>query len=112
PVVAQGDDEWFNIVRWSLYAMINAEELGIASYNINNMAMSSDPAIMRFIGLEGVKGRGLGLSNTWARDIIKQVGNYGESFERNLGMESPLKIRRGYNALWNNGGILYAPPIR
>ena len=112
PLVAQGDDEWFNIVRWSLFAMINAEELGITSSNIYNMSNSSDPAIRRFLGLEGIKGRGLGLSYTWSSDIIKQVGNYGESFERNLGMNTALKIKRGHNALWTNGGILYAPPIR
>ncbi|MCB1858389.1 MAG: amino acid ABC transporter substrate-binding protein [Gammaproteobacteria bacterium] len=113
PVVRQGDDEWFNIVRWSLFAMLNAEELGVTSKNVDKLAASStDPNIRRLLGQEGIKGTGLGLSDTWAANIIKQVGNYGESFERNVGQGSPLKIARGINALWNKGGIQYAPPIR
>jgi len=113
PVVRQGDDEWFNIVRWSLYAMLNAEELGVSSKNVDKLAASSkNPGIRRLLGQQGIKGKGLGLSDNWAANIIKQVGNYGESFERNVGQGSPLKIDRGINALWNKGGIQYAPPIR
>ncbi|MCW8906043.1 MAG: amino acid ABC transporter substrate-binding protein [Sedimenticola sp.] len=112
PVVAQGDDEWFNIVRWSLFAMVNAEELGISSANVGEKMSSSDPNVRRLLGLEGIKGSGLGLSDDWAVNIVKQVGNYGESFERNVGAGSSLKISRGLNALWNKGGLQYAPPIR
>ena len=112
PVVAQGDDAWFKVVRWALFAMINAEEMGITSKNVDSMASSKDPNIRRLLGLEGIKGKGLGLPDTWAANIIKQVGNYSESFERNVGMDSPLKIARGLNALWSKGGIQYAPPIR
>ncbi|MES9857715.1 MAG: amino acid ABC transporter substrate-binding protein [Sedimenticola sp.] len=112
PVVAQGDDEWFNVVRWSLNAMLNAEELGISSTNIDKMAESTDPNIRRLLGLEGIKGKGLGLPDGWSASIIKGVGNYSEAFERNVGMDSPLKIARGQNALWNKGGLQYAPPIR
>ncbi|MET0014276.1 MAG: amino acid ABC transporter substrate-binding protein [Sedimenticola sp.] len=112
PVVAQGDDEWFNIVRWSLNAMLNAEELGVNSGNVGDMMKSKDPNIRRLLGLEGIKGKGLGLEDGWAANIIKDVGNYSEAFERNVGMDSPLKIARGQNALWNKGGLQYAPPIR
>lgn len=112
PVTAQGDDDWFNLVRWSLFAMLNAEELGVNSGNVDEMKSSSDPNIRRLLGLEGIKGSGLGVSDDWAVNIIKQVGNYGESFERNVGQGSALKISRGLNALWNKGGLQYAPPIR
>ena len=112
PVVRQGDDEWFNIVRWSLFAMLNAEELGITSANVDQMKSSKDPNVRRLLGLEGIKGDGLNLSADWAYNIVKQLGNYGEMFERNVGMGSALKISRGLNALWNKGGIQYAPPIR
>jgi len=112
PVVAQGDDEWFNLVRWSLFAMINAEELGIDSKNIAEKLKSNDPNIKRVLGVEGKFGENLKTSNDWAKNIIEQVGNYSESFERNVGEDSPLKIKRGLNALWTNGGIQYAPPIR
>jgi general L-amino acid transport system substrate-binding protein len=113
PLVANGDEEWFKIVRWSLFAMLNAEELGVTMKNVDKMAKkSTDPSVKRLLGLSGIKGKGLGLSDNWARDIIKQVGNYSESFERNIGMGSPLKISRGLNALWNKGGLQYAPPIR
>ncbi|MES9935473.1 MAG: amino acid ABC transporter substrate-binding protein [Sedimenticola sp.] len=112
PVVAQGDDEWFNIVRWSLNAMLNAEELGVNSGNVGDMMKSKDPNIRRLLGLEGIKGKGLGLEDGWAANIIRDVGNYSEAFERNVGMDSPLKIARGQNALWNKGGLQYAPPIR
>ncbi len=112
PVVRQGDDGWFNIVRWSFFAMVNAEDMGVTSKNIDAMKKSDNPGIRRLLGLEGIKGKSLGLSDDWAYQIIKQVGNYGEVFERNVGMDSPLKIKRGLNALWSKGGIQYAPPIR
>ncbi|MES9874031.1 MAG: amino acid ABC transporter substrate-binding protein [Candidatus Sedimenticola sp. 6PFRAG7] len=112
PVVAQGDDEWFNVVRWTLNAMLNAEELGVSSANVAKMMESKDPNIRRLLGLEGIKGKGLGLEDGWAANVIKGVGNYAEAFERNVGMDSPLKIARGQNALWNKGGLQYAPPIR
>ncbi|WP_260294338.1 amino acid ABC transporter substrate-binding protein [Sedimenticola hydrogenitrophicus] len=112
PVTAQGDDEWYKIVRWSLFAMLNAEELGINSGNVDELMSSADPNIRRLLGKEGIKGSGLGLPDSWATDIIKQVGNYAEAFERNVGMGSALKIARGQNALWNKGGLQYAPPIR
>ena len=113
PVVRQGDDVWFNIVKWSLNAMINAEEMGITAENINKMTYNKiTPAEARFIGKEGKFGEELGLNADWAYQIIRQVGNYGESYERNVGPNTPVKLERGVNALWSNGGILYAPPIR
>ena len=112
PVVRQGDDNWFNIVRWSLNAMINAEEMGISSKNVVQMAQSDNPAINRLLGSEGNFGEELGLSNNWALNIIAQVGNYGESYERHVGVNTPLKLARGVNALWTDGGIMYAPPVR
>jgi general L-amino acid transport system substrate-binding protein len=113
PVVRQGDDEWFNIVRWSLFAMINGEELGVSSTNVDQMkASSTDPNVRRLLGLEGVKGEWMGLPDDWGYNVIKLVGNYGEAFERNVGKGSPLGIERGLNALWSKGGIQYAPPIR
>ncbi|MCP3663488.1 MAG: amino acid ABC transporter substrate-binding protein [Gammaproteobacteria bacterium] len=113
PVVANGDDEWFKIVRWSMFALVNAEEVGLTSANVDKMKSSStDPNVRRLLGLEGIKGKGLGLADDWAYNIVKQVGNYSEAFERNVGMGSPLKISRGLNALWSKGGIQYAPPIR
>lgn len=113
PVVRQGDDQWFNIVRWTLFTMINAEEFNVTSANVEQLKKDSkDPTIRRLIGLDGPKGKGLGLNDDWGFQIIKQVGNYGESFHRTVGLGSPLKIERGLNALWTNGGIQYAPPIR
>lgn len=112
PVVRQGDDVWFNIVRWSVFAWVNAEEMGITSKNADKMKGSKNPNIQRLLGTSGNMGKKLGLKNDWAYQIIKQVGNYGESFERNVGMGSPLKIARGINALWSKGGIMYAPPLR
>jgi general L-amino acid transport system substrate-binding protein len=113
PVVRQGDDEWFNIVKWMLFAMVNAEELGITSANVDEMkAKSTDPNVRRLLGLEGVKGEWMGLPDNWGYNVIKHVGNYGEVFERNVGMGSALKISRGLNALWTRGGIQYAPPMR
>ena len=112
PVVRQGDDEWFNIVKWTLFAMLNAEELGVESSNVDKLKSSANPAIRRLLGVTGIKGRGLGLEYYWAYNIIKQVGNYAEVFERNVGTSSPLGIKRGLNALWNQGGLQYAPPMR
>lgn len=112
PVVRQGDDTWFNIVKWSLFAMINAEEYGLTSANVDDMLGSEDPNIVRLLGQGDNYGEAMGLEADWAYQIIKQVGNYGESFDRNVGMSSPLEIERGVNALWTEGGIQYAPPIR
>ncbi len=112
PVVRQGDDQWFNIVKWTHNAMLNAEELGVTSANAEEMKKSRDPNVRRLIGLEGPKGNGLGLNDDWAYQVVKQVGNYGESFDRNVGEGSPLKVSRGINALWSNGGLQYAPPMR
>lgn len=112
PVVRQGDDLWFNIVKWTLFTMIQAEELGVSSHNVDDMKASNDPDILRLIGLSGPKGKGLGLNDDWSYQVIKQVGNYGESFERTVGMRSSLKIKRGLNALWSDGGLQYAPPLR
>ena len=114
PVVRQGDDQWFNIVKWSLNAMINAEEMGITSANVNSMVYDAgaSPAEKRFVGKEGTFGQELGLQSDWAAQIISQVGNYGESYDRNVGPNTPVKLERGVNALWSQGGILYAPPIR
>ena len=112
PVVRQGDDTWFNIVKWSLFAMLNAEEYGVTSENVDEMVNSENPDIARLLGQDGNYGEGMGLEADWAYNIISQVGNYAESFERNVGMDSPLEIERGVNALWNQGGFQYAPPIR
>ncbi|GEN26377.1 amino acid ABC transporter substrate-binding protein [Halovibrio variabilis] len=112
PVVRQGDDTWFNIVKWSLFAMINAEEYGVTSENAEEMLESEDPNIARLLGQDGNYGEGMNLEADWAYNIISQVGNYAESFDRNVGMGSPLEIERGVNALWNDGGFQYAPPIR
>ncbi len=112
PVVRQKDDDWMLIVKWTLFAMLNAEELGITSKNINEALTSKKPDVMRFVGTEGEYGAGLGLTRDWAVRIIRHVGNYGEVYERNVGTESKLGIPRGINNLWDKGGIQYAPPIR
>lgn len=112
PVVRQKDDDWLLIVKWTLFAMINAEELGIDSKNIGEAMKSTKPDVKRFVGTEGEYGEWLGLNKDWAVRIIRHVGNYGEVYERNVGTGSPLGIPRGLNQLWNSGGILYAPPIR
>jgi len=112
PVVRQGDDQWFNIVKWTLFAMIDAEEMGISSQNVDEKLKSDAPDIRRLLGLEGNFGEGLGLTTDWAYRIIKHVGNYGEIFDRNLGAKSHLKIQRGINELWTRGGLHYAPPVR
>lgn len=109
PVVRHGDDKWFDIVKWSLFAMIEGEEQGLSSGNIGKMAGSKNPAVQRFVGASGDLGKMLGLDAKWAFNIIQQVGNYGESFDRNL---KPLGFNRGINALWTKGGLMYAPPMR
>ena len=112
PSVRKDDVEWFQIVQWTHYALITAEELGVTQANVDEKLKSDNPAIRRLLGVEGSYGEGLGLTNDWAYRIIKAVGNYGEIFERNVGQGSPIKIARGLNALWNKGGLQYAPPIR
>ncbi len=112
PVVRHGDDQWFDIVKWVLFAMINAEELNVTQKNVDEMAKSTNPEVKRLLGTEGNYGEQLGLTKDWVVRIIKLVGNYGEVFERNVGSGSPLKIDRGLNKLWNKGGIQYAPPVR
>ena len=109
PAVRHGDDRWFDVVKWSMFAMIEAEEMELSSKTIDQALASKDPAVQRFVGATGDIGKMLGLDNRWAFNIVKQVGNYGESFETNL---APLGFERGLNQLWTKGGILYAPPIR
>jgi general L-amino acid transport system substrate-binding protein len=112
PVVRQGDDVWFNIAKWTLNAMKTAEEYGVTSANVDEMLNSKNPEIKRLLGIDGKLGENLKLDPKWAYNIIKQVGNYGESFERNVGKGSPLNIDRGINALWSDGGLQYSPPFR
>jgi general L-amino acid transport system substrate-binding protein len=112
PVVRHGDDQWLDVARWTHFAMINAEELGVSSKNIGDSLKSDRPDVMRLLGTEGNFGEQLGLTKDWAERIVRLVGNYGEVFERNLGTGSRLGIARGINNLWNKGGIQYAPPIR
>ncbi len=114
PAVRQGDDQWFDIVSWVHYALVQGEEFGITQANIDEMKASTNPDIQRFLGSEADTkiGTDLGLTNDWAYNVIKGVGNYGEVFDRNIGEGSPLKIQRGLNAVWNKGGLQYAPPIR
>ena len=112
PAVRQDDMQWFNIVKWVSFAMLNAEELGVGSKTIDDALKSQKPAAKRLVGTEGDFGKPLGLSNDWAVRIIRAVGNYGEAFNRNVGANSKLGIPRGLNELWDNGGIQYAPPIR
>ena len=111
-VTRQGDDVWFNLVRWAYYATLEAEELGVTSANVDEMMSSENPTIKRLLGVEGDFGTALGLDKDWAYKIIKLVGNYAEIFERNVGPASPLHLERGLNALWTDGGLQYAPPIR
>jgi general L-amino acid transport system substrate-binding protein len=113
PAVRQGDDTWLNIVKWSLFTMINAEEEGVNSRNVDRVKQNAtNPMIRHLLGLEGNVAKHLELSNEWTYNIIKQVGNYGESFDRNVGLNSPLKMQRGQNALWTNGGLMYVPSVR
>jgi general L-amino acid transport system substrate-binding protein len=109
PAVRHGDDKWFDVVKWSMFAMLEAEEMGISSKNIDQQAGSKDPAVQRFVGATGDIGKMLALDNRWAYNIVKQVGNYGESFDANL---KPLGFDRGINNLWTQGGLMYAPPVR
>lgn len=112
PAVRHGDDNFRDIVDFSVLAMINAEELGITSKNVDKMLKSKDPVIKRFLGVTKGNGKALGLDEKWAYNIIKQVGNYGEVFERNVGVNTTLGIERGLNALWTNGGLMYSPPFK
>ena len=112
PMVREGDDQWFDIVKWTLFAMLDAEELGVTRKNVGEMAKSDKPELKRAFGVDGNFGEQLGLTRDWFSRIIRAVGNYGESFDRNVGAGSKLQIARGLNNLWNKGGIQYAPPIR
>jgi general L-amino acid transport system substrate-binding protein len=112
PWVRRGDEQWFSLVRWVVFAMMTAEELGVTKANIDEMLKSTNPEVRRLLGTEGKFGEALGVSNDWAVRIIKAVGNYGESFDRHLGKDSKLNLPRGINRLWIDGGLHYAPPIR
>ncbi len=112
PAVRQGDDQWHDVVDWVVYALIQAEEKGITSKNVDDMLKSDDPDIKRMLGVTPGMGKALGLDEKWAYNEIKLVGNYGEIFDRNVGKDSPLKLDRGINALWTHGGLMYAMPIR
>jgi general L-amino acid transport system substrate-binding protein len=112
PAVRHGDDQWFDIVNWSVMALIEAEELGITSKNVDQMLQSKDPQVQRFLGVSPGYGKALGLDEKWAYNIIKQVGNYGEVFDRNVGPKTPLGLERGLNDLWTRGGLMYAIPFR
>jgi general L-amino acid transport system substrate-binding protein len=111
PLVRQGDDGWFNIVKWTLFALIEAEELGVSSENVQKQKKSANPAIRRLLNVDGNIGANIGLPAGWVAEVIGQLGNYGEIYQRNLG-EPPLSIPRGQNALWTEGGLMYAPPFR
>ncbi|CAB3651652.1 amino acid ABC transporter substrate-binding protein [Achromobacter dolens] len=112
PMVRQGDEQWFNVVRWSLNAMLEAEEYGITSKNVDEMLKSANPNVQRILGVTPGMGKNLGLDDKWAYNIIKQVGNYGESYDRAMGKDSPLKLDRGLNKLWTQGGLMYGWPVR
>jgi general L-amino acid transport system substrate-binding protein len=112
PAVRHGDDQWYDIVNFSVMAMIEAEYLGITSKNVDAMMKSKDPKVQRFLGVSAGNGKALGLDEMWAYNIVKKVGNYGEVFERNVGVNTPLAIERGLNALWTNGGLMYTPPFK
>lgn len=112
PAVRQGDEQWSTLVKWTVFAMVSAEELGVTSKNVDEMKASKNPDVRRLLGLEEPSGKVLGIQPDWGYQIVKQVGNYGEIFERTVGKGSALGIDRGVNALWNQGGFMYAPPIR
>ena len=112
PVIRHGDNKWGDVARWSLYALIVAEELGITSKNADQMKKSSNPEVLRLLGVEGKQGEQLGVGADWAYNIVTQVGNYGEVYERHVGIKTPLMLERGLNQLWSKGGLLYAPPFR
>jgi len=112
PAVRHGDDEWFDIVKWAIYALIEAEEKGVNQANVDQMKTSDDPVIKRLLGTTPGMGKALGLGEDWAYNELKAVGNYGDIFERNVGVKTPLKLPRGLNALWTSGGLIYAMPVR
>jgi general L-amino acid transport system substrate-binding protein len=112
PVVRHGDDQWYDIVNFSVFALIAAEEMGVTSKNVDQMLTSKDPKIQRFLGVSPGNGKALGLDEKWAYKIVKLIGNYGEIFERHVGPNTPLGIERGLNALWTQGGLMYAPPFK
>jgi general L-amino acid transport system substrate-binding protein len=112
PAVRHGDDEWFDIVKWTVYASIEAEEDGITSKNVDEKTKSDDPNVKRLLGVTPGMGKAMGLDEKWAYNLIKQVGNYGEVFDRNVGKDSPLKLERGLNDLWTRGGLMYSMPVR
>ena len=112
PAVRQGDDQFFDIVKWTVFALLEAEEKGVTSQNVDQMASSQDPTIQRLLGTSPGMGKALGLDEKWAYNIIKQVGNYAEIFDRTVGPKTPLRLERGLNALWTDGGLMYAAPIR
>ncbi|WP_189051963.1 amino acid ABC transporter substrate-binding protein [Aliidongia dinghuensis] len=112
PAVRQGDDQWFDILRWTVFALVEAEEKGITAANVDQMQKSDDPEVKRLLGVTPGNGKALGLDEAWAARAIRAAGNYGEMFDRNLGKGSPLKLERGLNDLWSKGGLIYAPPLR
>jgi len=112
PAVRHGDEQWFDIVNFSVLALIEAEELGITSRNVDEMLKSTDPRIQRFLGVTPGNGKALGVDEKFAYTIVKQIGNYGEVFERNVGAQTPLKLDRGLNGLWTKGGLMYSPPFK
>jgi len=112
PVVRHGDDQWLDIVKWTLYAMVEAEEYGVSSGNVDKMKGSDNPVVKRILGVEGDMGQNLGLPNDWAYNVIKQVGNYGEIYNRHVGPDTALELERGVNAQWKDGGLMYAMPVR
>jgi general L-amino acid transport system substrate-binding protein len=112
PAVRHGDDEWFDVVKWTIYATLEAEEKGISSNNVDKAKGSADPTVKRLLGVTPGMGKKLGLDEAWAYNIVKQVGNYGEIYERNVGMDSKLQLPRGLNAQWTKGGLMYSPPVR
>ncbi len=112
PAVRHGDDEWFDIVKWTQFAALETEEKGITSKNVDQMLKSEDPDIKRLLGVTPGMGKSLGVDEKWVYNMVKQVGNYGEIFDRNVGKDSPMKLERGLNDLWTRGGLMYSPPIR
>jgi len=111
-VVRQSDVDLFDVLRWTIFAMIDAEALGVTSANVGEMARSDNPEVKRLTGVTPGNGKALGLDEPWAVNVIKAVGNYGEAYERNVGAKSPIKLPRGANALWSAGGLMFAPPLR
>jgi general L-amino acid transport system substrate-binding protein len=112
PAVRAGDDQWYDILRWTIFALFDAEEHGLTQANVEDGLKSEDPAVKRLLGVSEGNGKALGLDEQWAYREIKQVGNYGEIFDRTVGSKGPLKLRRGLNELWTHGGLIYAPPLR